>query len=376
MSTVTNDNTNPATRTSVADELPPPVSTNQRILRRFFKHRMAVVSMWVLGFIYATMLFCGFLAPYNEATSNIDHSFMPPTPIYRDGGGLYLRNASMDIDPKTFAEVERIDYSKKYRLHFFVHGDHYKLFNLIPTDVHLFGTDAPAGVYLFGTDQQGRDLFSRILYGSQVSLMVGVLAIFIIIPLGLIIGGVSGYFGGWTDNILMRIVEALMAFPSFYLLLFLFGVTYKWDISSTERFALITLILSLIGWTSLARVIRGQVLGLKEQEYVEASVATGASHWWIITRHLLPQTATWVTVSASLMVPGFILSESALSMLGLGVQPPEASWGNLLQDSMSLSALSMHPWLLVPGLFIVVTVVAFNFLGDGIRDAFDAKSRV
>jgi peptide/nickel transport system permease protein len=378
MSTLTNDNNPVATPNPFHPEeaLGAPVSTNQKIVKRFFKHRMAVVSLVVLAILYGLMIFADFLAPYTELSGNADHSFVPPTAIYRDSQGFYVRNSEMDLDAKSLVEVSHVDYSRKYRVTLFTHGEPYRMFGVIPSDIHLFGVPAPASLYLFGSDQQGRDIFSRTLYGARVSLTVGILAIFVVIPLGLLVGGISGYFGGWLDNILMRFVEALMAFPSFYLLLFLFGVTYKWDISSTQRFVLITMILSLIGWTSLARVIRGQVLTLKAMEYVEASIATGASHLWVIVKHLLPQTATWVTISASLMVPGFILGESALSMLGLGVQPPAASWGNLLHDAMSLGALTLHPWLMIPGLFIVLTVVAFNFLGDGIRDAFDSKSRV
>lgn len=351
------------------------ITTRDRIVRRFFKHRMAVASLAFLAVLYVVMIFADVLSPYGEATANRHRSFMPPTPVYVDSGGLYVRDAEITIDQETLQEVVVVDYSKKYRVNFFTQGDEHKIFGLIPTTMHLFGVEAPAGIYLFGTDQQGRDVFSRTLYGSRVSLTVGIMAIFIVIPLGMLIGGIAGYFGGWIDNALMRVVEALMAFPSFYLLLFLFGVTYKWDISPTQRYYLIILILSLIGWTSLSRVIRGQVLSLKSMEYVEASIATGASHLWVIVKHILPQTATWVTISASLMVPGFILGESALSMLGLGVQQPAASWGNLLEDARSISNLALHSWLLIPGYFIVVTVVAFNFLGDGIRDAFDAKSR-
>ncbi|MEB3222189.1 MAG: ABC transporter permease [Candidatus Sericytochromatia bacterium] len=358
------------------EELPPPVSTNQRILRRFLRHRMAVGALVVLAFLYLTMLLGPFLAPYGEATENRQRSFMPPTRVYVDGGGLYVRNATITVDPNSGAEVLQVDRAVKYRLKLFLAGDEYRLLGFLPARTHLFGVEAPAGIYLFGTDQAGRDIFSRTLYGASISLTVGIMAIFIVIPLGMLIGGISGYFGGWIDNILMRIVEALMSFPSFYLLLFLFGVTYKWDITPTQRYVLIVGILSLIGWTSLARVIRGQVLALRAQEYVEASLAAGASSLWVITKHILPQTATWVTISASMMVPNFILGESALSMIGLGVQQPAASWGNLLQDAMAISSLTLHPWLMIPALFIVVTVVAFNFCGDGVRDAFDAKSRV
>lgn len=363
------------TATRVVEELPPPVTTRQRIVRRFFKHRMAVASLAVLGVLYLMMLLGGFIAPYAEATEDRARSFMPPTRVHVDGGGLYVRSAEVTIDADSGQEIVKIDRSQKYHVKLFVRGDDYHLFGFVPTNLHLFGVDRPAGIYLFGTDQSGRDIFSRTLYGARISLTVGVMAIFIVIPLGMLIGGIAGYFGGWIDNILMRVVEALMAFPSFYLLLFLFGVTYKWDVTPTQRYVMIVVIMSLIGWTSLARVIRGQVLALRTQEYVEASLAAGAGSLWVITRHILPQTATWVTISASLMVPNFILGESALSMIGLGVQQPAASWGNLLEDARSISSLTLHPWLMIPGFFIVATVVAFNFFGDGIRDAFDAKSR-
>ncbi len=361
---------------TVGEELPPPVSTRQRIIRRFFRHRLAVWSLGVLVVLYLIMAFAEFFAPYSETIENRSRSFMPPTPVYLDAQGLYVRRNEVEIDPISLQEYVVVDRAQKYRVKFFAPGEPVKLFGLIPIERHFFGVDEPAGIYLFGTDQAGRDIFSRTIYGARISLSVGVVAIFIVLPLGMLIGGLSGYLGGWVDNLLMRIVEALMAFPTFYLLLFLFGVTYKWDISPTQRYYVIVLILSLIGWTSLSRVIRGQVLSIKRMEFIEASLAAGASTLWVLTRHILPQTATWVTISASLMVPNFILGESALSMLGLGVQQPAASWGNLLQDSMSISGLALHPWLMIPGIFIVITVVAFNFFGDGIRDAFDAKSRL
>lgn len=371
------ENTAPAPRPAAEEVETRPVSTRDRQLRRFFKHRMAVGSLVFLALLYVVMIFADFIAPYGETTANRARSFMPPTKVYYTNvlKGPYVRDADMTVDAYSGQEKLLVDRSVKYRVKFFVEGDEHKILGLIPTNRHLFGVDAPAGLYLFGTDQSGRDVFSRTLYGARISLTVGLMAILLVIPIGLLIGGISGYFGGWIDNALMRFVEALMAFPTFYLLLFLFGVTYKWEISPTQRYFVIIGILSLIGWTSLARVIRGQVLALRQMEYVEAAQATGAGHLWIIVKHILPQTATWVTISASLMVPGFILGESGLSMLGLGVQQPAASWGNLLEDARSISSLTLHPWLIIPGLFIVATVVAFNFLGDGIRDAFDAKAR-
>lgn len=362
------------------DDLPPMVSSGQKVWRRFTKHRMAVVGMWILGFLYFLMIFANFFAPYGETFEDRQKSYLPPVSVqFIDNGKLswpFVYDFREDFNADTLLSEYVVDTSKKYPIQLFHHGESYKLLGLIPTDVHLFGVEAPARIYLLGADQAGRDLLSRLLFGARVSLTVGIMALFIIIPLGMLIGGIAGYFGGWIDNALMRVVEALMAFPSFYLLLALFGVTYHLPLTPTQRYYVIIAILSLIGWTSLSRVIRGMVLSIKQQEYVEAAHAAGASHLWIIVKHILPQTASWVIISASLMVPSFILGESALSMLGLGVQQPAASWGNMLEEARSLASLTLHPWLLAPGFMIVLTVVAFNFFGDGLRDAFDAKRRV
>lgn len=363
------------------DELPPMVSTRARIWRRFTKHKMAVAGMWILGLMYLLMIFAEFFAPYTEAYEDRTKSYQPPSAIHvmHEGKfiGPFIYDQVEEFNPETLLSQYREDASTPYRIRLFHQGVPYKLWGLIPGDLHFFGVEGDkARLYLIGSDQAGRDILSRLFYGARVSLTVGIMAIAIVIPLGMLIGGIAGYFGGWIDNVLMRIVEALMAFPSFYLLLALFGVTYHWDITPTQRYFVITGILALLGWTSLSRVIRGMVLSLKQQEYVEASRAAGASHLWVIVKHILPQTASWVIVSISLMVPSYILGESALSMLGLGVQQPAASWGNMLEEARSLASLSLHPWLLAPGFVIVATVVAFNFFGDGLRDAFDSKKRV
>lgn len=381
MATVNTETMTKPNAPQAEDELPPMVSTRARIWRRFTKHKMAVAGMWILGVMYVLMIFAEFVAPYTETYEDRNKSYQPPTAIHwvHDGQfiGPFIYDQVEEFDTETLLSAYTEDRSTPYKIKLFVKGPEYKMWGLIPGDVHLFGVEGDqARLYLLGADQAGRDILSRLFYGARVSLTVGLVAIAIVIPLGMLIGGIAGYFGGWIDNVLMRGVEALMAFPSFYLLLALFGVTYHWDITPTQRYFVITMILALIGWTSLSRVIRGMVLSIKQQEYVEASRAAGASHLWVIVKHILPQTASWVIVSVSLMVPSYILGESALSMLGLGVQQPSASWGNMLEEARSLASLSLHPWLLAPGFVIVATVVAFNFFGDGLRDAFDSKKRV
>jgi peptide/nickel transport system permease protein len=363
-----------------------------RVWRRFRKHRMAMLSMWILGIAYLMMAFAEFFAPYSLASEDRTRAYQPPAIIhFRDAEGhwrmpfihdqkqandtssLFTAGGSTESSVGGWTE----DRSRAYPLALFVHGEPYRLFGLIPSDRHLLGIrDAGTRFYLLGGDSEGRDLFSRLFFGARVSLTVGIVALLITIPVGTMVGGAAGYFGGVVDTALSWLVETIMAFPTFYLLLALLGVTYKWNISSTQRFFLITIILSFLSWAGLARVIRGMVLSLKQQEYIEAAHAAGASHFWIITRHLIPQTATWVVVSVSLSIPGYIYGESVLSLLGLGVQPPDASWGNMMEPALNVSDLMLHPWMLAPGLCIVVITVAWNLIGDGLRDAFDAKRKI
>jgi peptide/nickel transport system permease protein len=340
---------------------------------------MAMGAGVVLILMYLVAIFASFLAPYGDAHDFRSLALAPPSAVHVMHEGQYIGpfvyQWERRFDPDTLLMSYREDRAHPHPIRLLPRGDVHRVFGLIPTSRHLYGAEG-SQVFLLGTDQMGRDLLSRILYGSRVSLTVGIVAMFIYIPLGLIIGGTAGFFGGWIDNVLMRVVEALMAFPSFYLLLALFAATQKLEISSVQRYLLITAILSLLAWTGLARVIRGMVLSIKQNEYIEAAHASGAHAWWIISRHVLPQTSTWVIVSASLSVPSFILGESALSMLGVGVQEPAASWGNMLQQALDIPSLTLYPWLTAPGFFITLAIVAFNFLGDGLRDAFDTKRRI
>jgi len=248
------------------------------------------------------------------------------------------------------------------------------LFKGIPTNIHLFGTKGKGKFNLLGTDEQGRDELSRLIFGGRISLFIGLVGIMISFPLGLLVGGISGYFGGWIDAVLMRLVEVLMTIPGIYLLISLAAVIPP-GLSSAQTFLLIVLITSFISWSGLARVIRGQVLSLKEQEFVQAAKAIGAKPIYIILRHILPQTATYVIISATLAVPSFIITESVLSLIGLGIQQPDPSWGNLLSLATNASILVLQPWLIwPPALLIILTVLSFNLLGDGLRDVLDPRS--
>ncbi len=345
--------------------------------RQLRKHRIALLGGTVLIVLYTLMLFADPIAPYSLDFTDRAKFYHPPVvPHFVDDGGRWsLRPFVYDtklVDPglRTFEE----DISKKYPIRFFVTGEPYRLLGVIPSRIHLFGVEEPAEVFLLGTDGFGRDLLTRILFGSRVSLIVGILAVAITIPIGMVYGGIAGFYGGRVDNIMMRIAEVLIAFPGFYLLITLSAVLPT-NVGCTTRFYLIVLILSFIGWAGFSRLIRGYVLSLKEREYVLAARAMGLDDLRIIIRHILPNTSSLVIVVASLSIPGAILGESGLSFLGLGVREPCSSWGNLLSAGANLVNLSRSPWLLIPGLFIIATVVAFNFLGDGLRDAFDPRLR-
>lgn len=345
--------------------------------RQLRKHRIALIGGAVLLVLYGMSLFADFIAPYSLDFSDRTKFYHPPTvPRFIDAEGRWhVRPFVYDtrlIDPglRTFAE----DHSRVYPIRFLVRGEPYRLFWVIPSRIHLLGVDEPARLFLMGTDGFGRDLFTRILYGSRVSLTVGLLTVAVSLPIGMLYGGIAGYFGGRVDNIMMRMAEVIIAFPGFYLLLTLSAVLPT-NVGCTTRFYLIVLILSFIGWAGFSRLIRGFVLSLKQREYVLAARAMGLDDLRIILRHLLPNTSSLVIVVASLSIPGAILGESGLSFLGLGVREPCSSWGNLLSAGANLVNLSRSPWLLFPGLFIILAVVAYNFLGDGLRDALDPRLR-
>jgi peptide/nickel transport system permease protein len=265
------------------------------------------------------------------------------------------------------------DPASELPLRFFVRGYEYELFGVIPSNVHLYGVEPPSRVLLFGSDSFGRDVLSRLLYGAQISLTVGIVGIAISFTLGLLLGGVAGYFGGFVDTVIMRVTELLLSIPSLYLIIALRAV-FPMDLPSHQVYLGIVAILAFIGWAGLARVIRGLVLSMRKSDYVTAAEALGFSRMRVIARHVLPNTMSYVIVAATLSIPGYILGEVVLSFLGVGVQEPSASWGNMLNQARSIRALTTFPWLLlVPGTAIFLTVMAFNFLGDGLRDALDPR---
>lgn len=347
------------------------------IWRRLLRHRLAVAAGVFLVMLHGVALFADFVAPYSEGESNRRKFFHPPSTVhFRAEDGRPTRpfvyaTTIVDVGLRQYEEVRA---AGRYPIHLFTRGTPYRLLGLIPTEIHLFGVESPAVLYLFGADMFGRDVFSRILHGSRKTLFIGIVGIAVATSIGLVYGGVAGFYGGAVDHVMMRMAEVVLAFPSFYLLLTLSAVL-PLNFPSSWRFAVITFILGMIGWAGIARVIRGMVLSLRQREFIEGAQAIGCSNFRTITRHILPNTLSYVVVSATLAVPGFIIGESALSFVGVGIQEPQASWGNMLQQASNILAMTQHPWLLVPGLFIFVTVLSYSFFGDGLRDALDPKSR-
>jgi len=345
------------------------------------RNRTAMAALYILAALYLGAVFAGFIAPYSYGTQNDIYGFHPPmltrVHIFDQQGRLsrpFVYGISVtNVTAKGYSGYAE-DLSKTYPVKLFARGDSYHILWLIRSNIHLFGVDRPGMIYLFGSDMFGRDTFSRIMYGSQISLSVGIAGIIISTAIGMLIGGFAGYLGGITDFISMRLVEVVLAIPSLYFILIL-RQTFTSNLSSVQQYFLIVIILSLIGWASEARVIRGMVLSLREQEYVLAARALGFSKTRIVVRHILPNTLSFVIVAATLSVPFYILSEVALSFLGVGIQQPEASWGNMLSEAHeSIRYLTDFTWLIIPGIFIFIAVMAWNFLGDGLRDAADPRT--
>ncbi len=381
------------------------------------RNGLARIGAIALILMYLTAIAAEFMAPYDPYVSQNDGSLLPPTAIHWiDPQGKWIGphvypTTQGTTDINTGDRLLKVDTAKPSPIHLFVRGSSYKLFPIsipllpkfdtttskktqgkasivtaksdsaeriifqgIPCDWHLFGTAGAGKLNLLGTDEQGRDQFSRLVYGGRISLFIGLIGVLISFPIGMILGGISGYFGGWIDAGIMRVAEVLMTLPSLYLLVALASVLPD-RVTSSQRFLLIVIITSFISWAGLARVIRGQVLSIKEREFVQAARAMGAKPLYIIIRHVIPQTATYLIISATLAIPSFIVSESVLSLIGLGIQPPDPSWGNLLSISTNTSILIFQPWLIwPPALLIILTVLSFNLLGDGLRDALDPRN--
>ena len=349
------------------------------IMKRLAKDKFALSGMVVLFILYMSITFASFFATYQKDFSDRHLSYAPPSKVFTidQQGHLswpYTYNYKRSFDQNSFSINYRLDRSKKYYLHLFGQGFKYKLLGIIPTNIHLITVNPSGRLFLLGSDINGRDNFSRLLYGGQISLTIGFLALFISFPIGLFYGGIAGYFGGKIDNVMMRIAEAVMSIPAFYLLISLAAILPA-NMTSSQRFALITIILAFIGWAELSRVVRGMVLSIKNQEFVEAAEAVGASSSRIIIKHILPQITSYVIVAITLSVPGYILAESGLSFLGLGIQQPDASWGNMLKEAQEFFNIINRPWLLTPGFLIFIAVLSFNLVGDAVRDILDPKSK-
>jgi peptide/nickel transport system permease protein len=367
--------------------------------QRLQQNPLARFGITVLLIFYIAVIGADFFAPYDPYVSQPDGSLLPPTQIeWKSGVNPQVYPTTQGpVDINTGNRLIKVDRTQPSPVRLFVKGFEYHFLQIklpLPTrwsfknpkvdqvvvipgfrgDRHLFGTTGLGKINILGTDEQARDQFSRILYGGRISLSIGLLGVAISFPLGMLVGGISGYFGGFVDGVLMRGVEVLMTIPSIYLIVALAKVLPD-TLSSSDRFILIVLITSLVSWTSLARVIRGEVLSLKQREFVQAARAVGGQPLYIIVRHILPQTATFVIISATLSIPSFIGAESVLSLIGLGIQQPDPSWGNLLSLATNASILVFQPWLLwPPAILIVLTVLSFNLLGDALRDALDPRS--
>jgi peptide/nickel transport system permease protein len=343
---------------------------------RLRKHRLAMGSGAVLLLFYAVVVGADFLATSNPRESNAKLGLMKPQPIrWFDGWRFrpHVYAITGKRDPRTFKRVYQADPSQKLPVRFFVRGFEYKFLGLFPANLHLLGVEgarAKDTLFLLGTDLQGRDLWSRLVYATRISMTIGLVSVALSLFLGLLLGGVSGFYGGWVDTLIQRVIEILRSIPTIPLWMGLAAAVPK-DWSVTKMYFTITIIISLIGWTELARVVRGRFLSLREEDFVMAAELAGAGRMRIIFRHMVPSFMSHIIAATTLALPAIIIAETSLSFLGLGMRPPAISWGVLLQAAQQVQAVALTPWLLLPAVPVVVIVLAFNFLGDGLRDAAD-----
>lgn len=341
---------------------------------KFKRHRLAVVSLFFLAALYAMITIVEFLAPYNLHTRNVDYIHSPPQRVhlFNEGSfvGPFVYGRTMKLDMDTLRRVYTEDKSKVEKLRFFCSGDPYKFWGLVPASFHLVCPAKDGELFLLGTDRLGRDVLSRILYGARISLTIGLLGVSMSFLLGIVIGGIAGYRGGMFDLITQRVIEVLQSIPSIPLWMALAAIMpVTW--SPILIYVGITVILGMLDWTGLARAVRSKLLALREEDYVLAAQLMGASGSRIIGRHLIPGFMSHLIATATMSIPGMILGETALSFLGLGLRPPLTSWGILLTEARSVSVIAFYPWLLLPTIPVILVILAFNFLGDGLRDAAD-----
>jgi len=353
-------------------------SSGQLMWRSFRKHKLALVGIFVLGLLYLMAIFAGFFAPYDPWQRHSGYVTAPPTTInFVNEGRLqwpFVYGADFELNLETLAREYETNRDEMYRVRLFARGAPYKALGLFPTNVHFVGVEEGGKLFIFGTDTLGRDVFSRVLQGSRISLSIGLIGVAVSFILGVTLGGISGYFGGAVDMTIQRIIEFLGQLPHIPLWMALAAaVPTTWP--PVRVYFMITLVLSILGWTGLARTVRGKILQLRTEDYVMAARFAGASQFNIIRKHLLPGFGSYLIIHITLAIPEMILGETALSFIGVGLKPPVVSWGVMLQEAQNIRTVAVNPWLMLPALFVIVTVLCYNFVGDGLRDAADPHSR-
>jgi peptide/nickel transport system permease protein len=374
--------TEPVERFSEEEEKLYVASFKQLMWWRFKKHRMALISVGVLFIFYFVAAFAEFVAPYDPEQFFAKYKLAPPTRIrIRDTEGNFhwpfVYKIIRERDPETLRSIYVDDTNTLYPINFFTRGTEYTWFGLITTDIHLFGLDVPheeQGVMLVGADRLGRDMFSRLCFGARVSLTIGLVGVFLSLIIGVVLGGISGYYGGTIDTIIQRVIEFIRTIPSIPLWMAL-SAALPADWPVTRVYFGITVILSLVGWTWMARVVRGRFLSMREEDFVLSARLTGSSEMRIIMIHMVPLFLSYIIASLTLSIPNMILAETGLSFIGLGLRAPAISWGVLLQEAQNVRSLALAPWVFTPAIAVIVAVLAFNFLGDGLRDAADPYAR-
>lgn len=347
---------------------------------RFRKHRVALISAVVVIVFYTLALFADFFAISDPRLSDVEVAYLSPQTIHWFDGGFnpHVKKVIGARDPVSFKKVYTTDPEVNIPIRLFVRGYEYRLFGLIPWDRHLIGTVPPEGEeraapFFLGTDQLGRDMWSRIVFGSRVSLSIGLAGVLLMLSLGITLGGLSGYYGGFVDTVVQRMIEITRSIPTLPLYI-AFSASVPKDWSVYRVYFIITLIIALFLWTDLGRVVRGRFLALREEDFVSAARLSGATDVRIIFRHMLPNFMSHIITTVTLSIPIMIISETALSFLGLGLRAPAVSWGVLLQQTQNVQSIAIYPWMTIPAIPVTIAVLAFNFMGDGLRDAADPYS--